>query len=207
MNIQPSSQFSQEAAPENGGLRLKEIEQATYKAKTGVIVWTLGALATYFMSGRVSDPTSSLMFQASIVSLFATVIYAGRWSLSRQMEGQVKAQRQARAPIDWSTLPEGGFSREIRFFASLEEAQERGWKMGPAGGVINAKAIPQWIEMGGDRFLFDGLTRPQGVSFVPENVRVMGQLRFVKTEVDASEAEVSPTAVTDPVVLGEGKPI
>lgn len=185
MNIQSSSQRPPSSPSDTSGLRLQEIEKATQKAKVGVVGCTLAAVATYLVSGWTSDPTSSLMFQASIVSLVVGVIYAGRWSLARQLESQVQI-RQLKEIIDWSEIPEGGFAQEIRFYASLEEAQERGWKVGPAAGVFRGNEVPGWIEMEGARFFFDGLISPKGTSLVPENVRVVGRLRFIMPEEQAS---------------------
>jgi hypothetical protein len=82
-------------------------------------------------------------------------------------------------------------TREIRFFASLEEAESYGWQFGVTEATFGDQPVPRTATLHGVSYKYDGLAPERLLGSVPLNKRVFGRLLYLQIE-----PSIEPTDTT-----------
>lgn len=194
MNHQSSTSTRSDTSRKEAASQLKFMDELTQRLRRTALWWVGGTLTGYIASSSLSDPASSLLYHASLACMCVSLVYVGRWVQGLNTMAWLRARDEDGPEIDWSEIPESGAASEVRSFASVEEATERGWKAGPAVAMFNGAPVPEWMECNGKRYAFDGLTGSPNMGFVPENLRLFGRLRFLAPSKADESAPVSVAA-------------
>lgn len=90
------------------------------------------------------------------------------------------------APLDPSIAPMDprrvSSTREIRSFASIEEAVSYGWVFGDTVANFGDQPVPRSATLNGVSYKYDGLAPDRLLGSVPLNKRVFGRLLYLQIE-------------------------
>lgn len=78
--------------------------------------------------------------------------------------------------------------RDIRAFASIDEAREHGWEFGETIAHFGGHPVPRTARFQGATYLYDGLSPERMMASVPSTQRVFGRLLYKLSEPPAADA-------------------
>lgn len=93
-------------------------------------------------------------------------------------------------PVSATGIPElssadfqkSALGRDIRSFASIDEARSYGWEFGEALAKLGDQPVPSTATYAGVSYKYDGLATERMMGAVPANSRVFGRLTYKQIE-------------------------
>ena len=153
------------------------------------LVWLALFLVSFFYPSQIAGPQKWLSDQITIVAFALTLFQIGRiFEMAMQRRQNVSppnsigagqqsllentSDMAGRATPSWPI-------REMREYASLEEAQENGWVFTDTYAHFGGKAIPKFAEFQGHKFEYQGLYHDDNSDItIQSNQRVFGKLCY-----------------------------
>lgn len=203
MNTQPSSQPPvNESSAGFNGLSLRMVEKVSRQTQRIAMAWGIVSAVAFIAVSLVPEGYRGFVEFVRWVGLIVALLYAGRWIQSTRLEHWLRYQADVSGEAvssgpNWAEIPSPTPKLFVRSYASVAEAAQRGWTFGKDQGFFDGKPVPEWAEMEGQRFVYDGLTAPSAAGAVPEHVRLFGRLRYVAVK-QANEKTPSPEAPAAP---------
>lgn len=140
----------------------------------------LAGLLMFFQFGRMFQGLAALRMNVS-----ASVPHA----LGAHSAATVPAQVAAPATVEPAVVSKVNMDmeklvsgREIRSFASIEEAKDYGWSFGETVAHLGDVAVPSVAIWEGVSYKYDGLAPEKTLGSVPMNKRVFGRLLYMQVE-------------------------
>lgn len=147
----------------------------------------LAGLLMFFQLGRMFQGLAALRMN---VSASVSHAFGGSPVGALPVAAQVPTAPQpvvSKVNMDMEKLVSG---REIRSFASIEEAKTYGWSFGEAVAQLGDMAVPSVAIWEGVSYKYDGLAPERTLGSVPMNKRVFGRLLYMQIE----NAPIAPPA-------------
>lgn len=165
------------------------------------LVWLSLFLVSFFYPLNESGPQKWISDQVSILAFALTLFQVGRvFEIAlelRQGQGVSPISLEQNTPVleqNTSLSTSMWPMRELKEYASLQEAQEHGWVFSGTEGYYNKQPIPQTAKFQDHEFEYVGLYNDQSKAVLEQNQRVFGHLCYQAKEVVSQVINSLPPA-------------
>ena len=178
-----------------------ELKQRTYQqARRQAIwagLWMVVAVGAMIARPGAASPRQWLVDQALLLSGMLMLFQLGRMFQSLTHVRSLSAEGASANPLDMPGL-EGEFpagmpsdvpahvwiAREVRAYASVDEAERNGWEFTDPVARFGDKPVPSHARFLGRLYAYDGLTTDAILRALPQDRRVFGRLLYKQMDQD-----------------------